>query len=255
MAIYDGFARLYAKGPWTQHSRKMAELLPALLKRFDFSPKTLLDLACGEGTFALAMAKLGYEVTGVDASPKMLELARGKARSEGVDVEFSLGDMRQLPFRESFDLITSWFDSLNYLLTIDDLCQTFTRVSQALKPDGLFIFDMITPYGLMSYARSSVSLGENSIFMPADTPDLLVINRSEYDHGKNIATWHLTGFIREGEAWQRVDEEHKERGYNLSEITQSFGQAGFKEFASYGDLAQMSEPRPESKRVWFVLRK
>ena len=140
MDIYQRFAYFYAQGPYPQYSEGMAKLLPATLERFEAQPQTVLDLACGEGTFAVAMAKKGFQVTGVDLSPQMLQLAKERAEKGNANVEFALQDMRALSFEESFDLATCWFDSLNYLLELEDLEKTFAGVYRALKKPGLFIF-------------------------------------------------------------------------------------------------------------------
>ncbi len=146
--VYDGFAHFYAKGPYTAFSRRVAELLPPILGRFGVKPKTVLDLACGEGTFAVLMAEQGLRVTGVDASPRMLHFARQRARDAGVEVTFLEQDIRSLDLADTFDLVTCWYDSLNYLLDYDDLVRVFSHVRSALNPQGLFVFDMNTICGL-----------------------------------------------------------------------------------------------------------
>ena len=57
MSFYNKFAYFYTKGQYPQYSEKMVELLPPVLARFDAQPQTILDIACGEGSFAVAMAK------------------------------------------------------------------------------------------------------------------------------------------------------------------------------------------------------
>ena len=121
MDVYREFANLYASGDYPQYSKNIAGYLPGLLTKLDFQPKTILDVACGEGTFAIEMAKQGYEVTGIDQSPDMLTIARKKARKENIKLDFRQMDMRQITFNKSFDLATSWFDSLNYIHEIDFL--------------------------------------------------------------------------------------------------------------------------------------
>lgn len=69
MGIYQAFAEFYTKGPYPNFSRRVAELLPSVLERFGAKPRAILDLACGEGTFAVLMAQKGFQMTGVDASP------------------------------------------------------------------------------------------------------------------------------------------------------------------------------------------
>jgi ubiquinone/menaquinone biosynthesis C-methylase UbiE len=249
MSIYEKFAYFYTKGPYPQYSERMAELFPSVLERFGVRPQMLLDLACGEGSFAVAMAKKGFKVTGIDLSPHILQLARERAEKESVSVEFLLQDMRSLPFVERFDLVTCWYDSLNYLLELENLEKTFAGVHRALKRGGLFIFDMNTIYGL------AVNWQRHPCNVQQDTSELFEIHRPGYDFEKNIATLKITGFVKEGDGWTRIDEEHKERGYSLEEIKQSLKKTGLQELACWGSMQEMSEPKPDSGRVWFITQK
>ncbi len=247
MGIYHEFARFYTCGPYPEYSRAMAELLPRVLERFGAKPETVLDLACGEGTFAVELARRGYRVVGVDISPRMLELARGKAREAGVTVDFIHQDMRSLNLSKKFDLVTCWYDSLNYLLEYEDLERTFANVAEVLNPDGLFIFDMNTRYAL------SVHWQRHPPYVQQDTEDLFEVHRPSYDYERAIATLKITGFFREGGAWHRFDEVHQERAYTLAQIREALESAGLVELACWGSLREMTPPKPNSGRVWFVV--
>ncbi len=249
MSIYERFAYFYAKGPYPQYSRRMVELLPPVLQRFDLRPTAILDLACGEGSFAVEMAKKGLQVTAIDLSPQILEFARRNAARENVEVEFMVADMRSLDFEARFDLVTCWYDSLNYLLELEDLERTFQGVHRALKTGGLFIFDMNTIYGL------AVNWQRYPCVVQQDTTELFEIHRPGYDFEKNIATLRITGFVKEANTWGRIEEEHKERGYPLEEVRLALKQAGLKVLACWGNIKEMSEPEPNSGRVWFVAQK
>ena len=249
MSFYNKFAYFYTKGQYPRYSEKMVELLPPVLARFDAQPQTILDIACGEGTFAVAMAKKGFRVAGVDRSPQMLQFARERAERENVEVEFLHKDMRSLPFDGRFDLVTCWFDSLNYVLELEGIQKTFAGVYRALKRAGLFVFDMNTVYGL------AVDWQREPCYVQQNSPEMFEIHFPSYDFDKNIATTRITGFAKEGDRWIRMDEEHKERGYTLEEIRQCSQAAGFQELACWGSLEQMSELRPSSGRVWFVMQK
>lgn len=257
MCIYEEFAAFYTEGPYTHYSSRMAKILPSVLQQVGAQPHTILDLACGEGTFAVAAAKRGFRVTGVDASPHMLDFARKLAEKEKVKVEFLLQDMRSLHFEEKFDLVTCWYDSLNYLLELRDLETTFAGVHRALRDGGLFIFDVYTIYGFV------VSRREYPYYVEQDTPNLFEVHRPDYDFERNIATMVVTGFIRDqnrngnrnGNTWVRVDEEHKQRGYFLEEIQTCLEKSRLQKLAFWGSLHEMSDPEPDSKRVWFVTQK
>jgi len=249
MSFYDKFAYFYAKGPYHQYSERMVALLPTVLAQFDAQPQTILDIACGEGTFAVAMVKRGFRVTGIDRSPQMLQFARERAEQENVAVEFHLQDMRSLPFDEQFDLVTCWFDSLNYILEVEGIQKTMAGAYRALKKAGLFIFDMNTIYGL------AVTWQRDPCYVQQNTPEMFEIHFPSYDFEKRIATTSILGFAKAGDGWIRMDEEHRERGYTLEEIRQCSQEVGFQELACWDNLEEMSEPRSNSGRAWFVMQK
>lgn len=249
MTIFDDFAAFYTLGSYPKYSRQMAFSLPAVLEHFEAEPKDLLDLACGEGTFALMMAKRGLNVTGADRSPQMLRIAEEKAQRAGVNIEFVRADFRSLPFEARFDLVTCWFDSLNYLLRTEDLEKTFLGVARALEEGGLFIFDMNTIYGLAVFWHPLICRIED------DSPDLFIVHQHAYDYDTNIADIRILGFRREGEHWIRMEEIHRERGYPLSTIRAALRKAGLEELACWESLAEMNPYKPDSGRVYFVWRK
>lgn len=248
MGIYEKFAYIYAAGEYPDFSRRMAEILPSVLQHLDVRPESVLDLACGEGTFATALARQGFKVTGLDISSEMLALARERVREAGVAVELRHGDMRALTFDHEFDLVTCWFDSLNYLLDSTDLKKTFKGVRNALKPAGLFIFDMNTIYGL------AVNWREYPCYVQKDTAGMFEIHSQDYDFEANIATMRITGFLKEGDLWSRVDEEHRERGYSQREIRSLLEDSGFQVLAVWGSFRDMSDAGPESGRVWYAAK-
>ncbi len=255
MSIYNGFARIYTKRLWPEYSRGMAKLLPELLKKYDIRPTSILDLACGEGTFAVEMAKEGYNVTGVDLSPEMLRLAAKKAEKENVSVDFINQDMREINVEGKFDLATCWFDSLNYMLSPEDLEKTFRNVVGALKPGGHFVFDIRTVYGLMDYFGFNVGVAARPCAVLLDSPEAFVVSRPEWDHESQTATWLITGFMQENGHWERIEETHHLRGYDLEEVRQAEEKAGLTEIVCFGDLLEIAGPGPDSKRLWFVLKK
>lgn len=247
--IYKEFAHIYSKGQYPEYSRKMSELLPSILRQFKVTPKKILDIACGEGSFALEMAIKGFQVTGIDRSTDMLRIARKKTKKKKLKVKLIQQDMCSLKFSEEFNLVTCWFDSLNYLLENKDLENTFLGVSRALKEGGIFIFDMNTIYGL------SVQWQENPSTVEQDIPRMLEIHQTKYNPKEYIATLKITVFIKKNEEWIRIDEVHKERGYTLNEIRQCLNKANLKEIACWGSLGSKTEPTPKTGRVWFVTKK
>jgi SAM-dependent methyltransferase len=249
MTIYETFARYYTRGPYTLHSQAAAIRMPEVLEKFDANPQDILDIACGEGTFAVAMAEMNYNVTGVDLSSCMLTFAREKAKQKDLDIPFIQQDIRELDFDASFDLVTCLFDSLNYMLVLEDLARVFEGVTCALRPGGLFIFDMNTIYGLaVSWQRSPVRFEQ-------DSEDTIILHRLSFDYERTIATIKVTGFHKEGMQWTRMDEEHKERGYPIEQIKCALRHQGLDVRACWSSLLTYNNPTPTSGRVWFVAQK
>ena len=250
MTIYEQFASAYQRGPYIRFSQNLVDaILPDYLEEMGIKPSSLLDVACGEGTFAVGMAKSGYKVTGIDQSQRMIALAKDRAREEAVDIKFLVEDMRSIPFKEEFDLVTCFFDSLNYLLTVRDLHQAFKGAYRALRSGGFYIFDMNTIYGL------AVDWMREETYIQNEAKDFIEIHRQSYDYENQIATMDITIFVLKGEIWERIDETHQERGYPIADIQFLLNEIGFEIYGMYGNLKNRTDVQNTSPRVWFITRK
>src|SRR5262245_54230170 len=95
-----------------ERSDAETELICRLL---DLEPgMRVLDLACGHGRISNRLAARGFEVTGLDATPMFLDLARRDAQARGVSVEYVEGDMREIPWADRFDRVINWFTAFGY---------------------------------------------------------------------------------------------------------------------------------------------
>lgn len=250
MPIYDRFASIYQHGPYVRFSQNLADtVLPEYLESLGVQPVNLLDIACGEGSFAVAMAKLDYRVTGVDQSECMIDLARQRAREAEVKVKFSVADMRSLAFQNEFDLVTCFFDSMNYLLTVRDLQDSIQCAFNALQPGGLYIFDMNTVYGL------AVDWMREKTYIQNETDDFVEIHRPSFDFENLIASLQITIFKQSGDLWERIEETHLERGYPIADLRFLLLETGFEIVGMYSSLSKRSDVSTSSPRVWFAAKK
>ncbi len=104
----------------------------------------ILDLACGTGTYTLALAKLGYEAVGTDLEPQMVDLAKEKAASQGEAVHFAVGDMREpQTMGLSFDGLFCIGNSLAHLTQGDDLARALRAMKGVLRSGGAAVFQVV----------------------------------------------------------------------------------------------------------------
>lgn len=101
----------------------------------DLTARTALDLACGTGDITFALAGAGARATGLDLTPRMLQLAAAKPASAGV-TGFLAGDMMALPFAAAcFDVVTAGYGLRN----VPRLEPAIDEIRRVLRPGGLFL--------------------------------------------------------------------------------------------------------------------
>jgi len=104
---------------------------------------TLLDIGCGTGTLSIELAKAGYDVVATDLSEEMLQIVDYRAKEEEVELEVAMYDMLD-PIEFLFDTIIASMDVINHLTDLEDVEFGFTNIYNSLKPNGFFIFDVLS---------------------------------------------------------------------------------------------------------------
>lgn len=107
---------------------------------------TVLDVACGSGNAALAAARIGCIVTGVDYVPALLQRGRERAAAERIGIDLREGDAEALPFRDaSFDAALSVFGSM----FAPDHRRTAAELVRVTRPSGTIALASWTPEGFV----------------------------------------------------------------------------------------------------------
>src|SRR5438045_3785448 len=156
----------------------------------------LLDLACGTGRMALRLAKLGYQVTGVDITPEMIDWARQKAARQGVSIEWVVADARTFQLQKQFPFIYMLENVFQFFLSREDQEAMLARVREHLLPEGCFLFETRNPN------PRNLVLGrrpEPETFTLPDGGQLVITEQHSYDPMTQIQhyTRHLT-FLHPG---------------------------------------------------------
>lgn len=103
----------------------------------------ILDLACGQGRHAIALAQMGFRVTGLDYAPVLLDRARAAATQAGVDVTWVEGDMRALPWLAEFDAVINLTTAFGYFKTDEENEAVLRQVARVLRPGGQFLIETL----------------------------------------------------------------------------------------------------------------
>jgi len=144
---YDQYAQFYDKDDSSTDNIAKAKLLGNIIQRLNPAAKSILEIACGTGNI-LGLLSKNYEVTGLDLSPKMLDIARFKLPN----VRFIEGDMSKFELGFKYDAILCIFDSINHLVDFAQWESTFDRVKAHLSDGGVFIVDINTIYKMDRFA-------------------------------------------------------------------------------------------------------
>ncbi|HKI33445.1 MAG TPA: class I SAM-dependent methyltransferase [Gemmataceae bacterium] len=212
---FGGFATAAAPG------------LLALLRRHGVSGGLVVDLGCGSGIWAGLLTDAGYDVLGVDYSVAMIALARKRAPG----ATFRVGSYlkAELP---PCDAVTSIGECFNYLFDRDarvELTGLFGRVHNALRPGGVFVFDVLEPGQL----RRGVPTRRHRV-----GGDWAVMVEVEEDAVQQVLTRSITSFRQVGKLYRRAEEVHRLRLYEGRELAAELERVGFRvrSLRHYGDF-------------------
>lgn len=148
----------------------------------------ILEMACGTGRVLIPLARQGYEVTGVDVSPAMLEVARRRIAAEGLTERVSLvqQDMRELALDRRFNLVFVAVNSFMHLLTPEDQLRTLVRIRQHLNPNGLLLLDLFNPDLIRLLSFQGQVILDKVMIDPETGHRLLKFRSEKVDLGRQI---------------------------------------------------------------------
>jgi SAM-dependent methyltransferase len=205
---------------------------PGLLKMFRQNGITrglVVDLGCGSGLWARELAQAKYDVLGIDISPAMIELARERVPGG----EFRVASLLKTDLPRCA-AVTSLGECLNYLFdesnSMQELRRLFRRVYSALKPGGVFIFDVAEP-----------GRGEGPRQKHIEGPDWTVLIEVDEDARTDQLTRQITLFRKIGELYRRDQEVHRLQLYKRADVAKELRRVGFRvrTLYAYGDQAMI----------------
>jgi SAM-dependent methyltransferase len=201
--------------------------------------RSLLELGCGTGVITMALARrmaqrgngnVALRVTGLDESVEMLRIARSRDQR----IEWVLGDFRSPSLKGTYDLVICCNNSLQLLLSDDDLGAAFRAARQLLAPGGIFAFDIYQP----NSAYLSAGQTDRLVFSVADDRGRPLEVREDFSYDTASRILSVSRRLREtGEASAlRATIHYRLRQYFASDIDRLLEDAGFAVAERYGDF-------------------
>jgi SAM-dependent methyltransferase len=144
MSVFGDYSRYYDLLYRDKDYAAESDYVHGLIERHRPGSVSVLDLGCGTGRHDFCLTRLGHELTGVDLSQEMLNVAeREKAAftGPGAPPTFVQGDARSVRLGKTFDVVVSLFHVMSYQTANQDLQAALTTIREHLKPGGLFVFD------------------------------------------------------------------------------------------------------------------
>ncbi len=199
---------------FTEFSRRAAPWLSRMIEGVGRGRLRVVDLGCGTGMWAARLVAAGHDVVGIDFSAEMLRIARGRAKR----ARFVCGSMfrTRLP---SCDVVTAISECVGYaadrMAGERQLARLFGRVYEALRPGGVFVFDIAV----------AGRVGDEVVGCRRGDDWMTVVRGRER---RRILTREIIAFRRVGRRWRRSEETHRLRLYRPAWIARTLRTQGFR---------------------------
>lgn len=246
MSAYTGFAELYDLFMDNIEYQKWGEYIKSLLQEYEVNEGIVLDMGCGTGNITEILSDAGYDMIGIDNSYEMLNIAMEKREKNGRDgILYLCQDMREFELYGTVAAVVSICDSMNYILDYEELVTVFKLVNNYLDPKGVFIFDLKTD----EYYKK---LGEKTIAENRDEGSFIWENT--YYEDEKINEYLLTIYAkREDEMYERMEEFHQQKAYDLVQVKQAIGEAGMEFVCAYNAFTK-DEAKVGNDRIYIIAR-
>lgn len=231
--IYDRFLDHIDYPMWADYIRDITQ-------RHHLSFSSILDLACGTGSFLNEFKNVTLRKTGLELSEEMLQEAKKKYPDS--DCDYIHADMLNFRSEQKFDLISCLFDSMNYLDSLEKISTCINSAYENLTDSGLFIFDAVSQKSCKEYFYD---------YTEKDEIDGIYYERHcRYILESNIQESHFI-FEIEGEQFEEL---HRQHIFTFDEIKAAIEKSKMQLLGAYSDFGFEKLDR-YSERAHFVLGK
>jgi 2-polyprenyl-3-methyl-5-hydroxy-6-metoxy-1,4-benzoquinol methylase len=246
---YSALAILYDTLMKDVDYESWADYIDEIIQTHHPTAEFLLELACGTGSIALSLDELGYyTIDASDISREMLEVAIHKSAEMDSGVNFFPMSFQRLNVNETYDVVFSVFDSINYLTEPDKIKGFLQESVKLMDEDGLLIFDFATP-------KNSLESVDDLDNDQEEFGNYRFFRKSSFDIKRHLHYNHfeIERLDPDGrEVIETFTEIHCQRVYTLEEMKKLVEQSPWSLIAAYGDF-ELTEADDNSSRITLVL--
>ena len=214
--------------------------------------RSVIDVGCGTGNHSLRLSRLGYEVVGVDISPMMLKIAKGKDKE--AKVRFVQGDMRKLadiiPKGKRFDAAICLGQAFSSMITNRDVDALFHGLHKMLRKNGLFIFSTRNAKMIREEYLNTIRLDHTLV---EERLQLLILVYNTRDpRNRNVIVWRPIFLLKENDKVDFQMREHRLRWIYFSVLKKLLAKDNFKIVSTYSGNMKERFDEDEHANMWFV---
>jgi SAM-dependent methyltransferase len=218
--------------------------------------RDVLDVACGNGPHVVGLANRGYQCTGQDYTPERVQMAKARAKREGVSVKLSQGDATRLEYQNEFDAVLA-LKILFLLPNDDDAMKSLRQIHRALRSGGILVCNIYNPlYAGKGWFSGVITKGLYVEESHARGIRITTINQLQDFEPIQGAAWEKeTSIIEAPDGIHIFRDRERLRLFTYWDILHYLQVAGFKETKCYPDWKTKPPKKPKAKMLIFVSRK
>lgn len=250
MEVFKDYAYYYNVFYQNKDYKAEALQVDCLLKKYGKDILKIINYGCGTGRHDIELSNLGYQCTGIDMSPSMIELARQNAIVRNDSIEFEVADIRNYKSQQKYDGVISLFHVISYQVKNQDILNTFHSARKALGVGGVFLFDVWYGPGVLS---------DKPVVRVKETEDecnkLVRIARPIMHDKENVVDVHYEIFAigKESGKTKVINEVHNMRYFFRPELEFLLKEAGF-ELIDNLDCQTLGETNYDSWTSYFIAK-
>ena len=214
--------------------------------------KKILEIACGTGRILLPIMKDGVDISGIDLSPKMLQILRKKAKAEGLAPKVHLADMRNFRLKEKFDLIIIPYNGFLHAETSEDQIATLKCIRRHLREGGTLGLNIFFPWPeYMVKHNNKILKSRKPAFTDKSGKKVWIYDKTEYDYINQLI--RTQWYFLEG---KKLNEKAR-FGIHMSFIYKKEFElllrlAGFSKWKVHGGFKGEKLNNPKQQMVWVI---